>query len=148
MKRTLHLKTAAAVVLLAVGLIAAGLGRAAEDPGQSDETKSYQQAYTLILAEKWGEAKAALNVFLRQYPKSSWADDARYWLCYSREQNDENRVEIDVPHPVEDRRVILGKIQGKVWAGVYTLRGDSIRIISVRRARSKEVRLYEEKTVR
>ncbi len=83
-----------AVLILAAGILASGFVRAADEPGQTDETMTYRQAYNLVLAEKWGEAKASLNGFLQKYPKSSWADDARYWLCYSREQNDENREEV------------------------------------------------------
>ncbi|MXY83978.1 MAG: BrnT family toxin, partial [Gemmatimonadetes bacterium] len=35
------------------------------------------------------------------------------------------------------------RIADKHWSGVITYRGDAIRIISVRRARREEVRLYE-----
>jgi uncharacterized protein len=56
---------------------------------------------------------------------------------------DENRVEIQAPHPVEDRSIIIGKLHNKLWTGIYTLRSDAIRIISVRRARTKEAALYE-----
>ncbi len=34
--------------------------------------------------------------------------------------------------------------EGKVWTAVYTLRGLRIRLISVRRAREKEVEGYEQ----
>jgi uncharacterized DUF497 family protein len=47
---------------------------------------------------------------------------------------DENRIEIQAPHPIENRRIIIGKLQGKLWTAVYTIRGDAIRIISVRRS--------------
>jgi uncharacterized DUF497 family protein len=56
---------------------------------------------------------------------------------------DENRVEIQASHPVEDRCIIIGKLQNKLWTGVYTVRGDTVRIISVRCARKKETTLYE-----
>jgi len=56
---------------------------------------------------------------------------------------DENRVEIHAPHPVEDRSIILGKHHSRLWAAVYTVRDDAIRIISARRARKKETELYE-----
>jgi len=60
---------------------------------------------------------------------------------------DVNRVEIESPYPVEDRTVVIGKINKKLWAAVVTQRGDSIRIISARRARKKEAQLYgHEKT--
>jgi len=60
---------------------------------------------------------------------------------------DEYRIEIYAPHPIEDRRIIIAKYQSKVWAAIYTIRDDTIRIISVRRSRKREVNLYEkEKT--
>ena len=61
---------------------------------------------------------------------------------------DENHVEIQAPHPVEDRCIIIGKLHNKLWTGIYTLRGDAIRIISVRCARKKEVTLYEKEESR
>lgn len=61
---------------------------------------------------------------------------------------DENRIEIEAPYPVEERRILIALLHGKLWTAVYTIRGKStIRIISVRRSREKEVALYEkEKT--
>jgi uncharacterized DUF497 family protein len=60
---------------------------------------------------------------------------------------DEDRVEIYAPHPIEDRTIIIAKYHNKMWAAIYTIRNDTIRIISVRRARKREVNLYEkEKT--
>jgi uncharacterized protein len=56
---------------------------------------------------------------------------------------DENRLEIQASHPLEDRSIIIGKLHNKLWTGIYSLRGDAIRIISVRRARKKEATLYE-----
>jgi hypothetical protein len=56
---------------------------------------------------------------------------------------DENRIEIWAPHPVENRGIMIGKHQEKLWTAIFTVRGDVIRIISVRRARKKEVKLYE-----
>ena len=58
---------------------------------------------------------------------------------------DENRVEIHAPHPLEDRAILIAKHIDKIWTAIYTLRRDAIRIISVRRAREREVDLYEEK---
>ncbi len=46
----------------------------------------------------------------------------------------------------EKRWALIAKIQGKTWTAIYTVRDESVRLISVRRARTKEVRLYEEKT--
>jgi len=57
--------------------------------------------------------------------------------------HDEHLIEIQAPHPVENRSIIIGLIQGKLWTAIYTMRDDAIRIISVRRSRKKEVELYE-----
>ena len=57
---------------------------------------------------------------------------------------DENRIEIHAPYPVEDRSILIARYHEKIWAAVFTLRGEAIRIISVRRARKREVKLYEE----
>jgi uncharacterized DUF497 family protein len=57
--------------------------------------------------------------------------------------NDPNRVEIQGPYPLEERRVLIGRIGKKLWTAIFTLRRNEVRIISVRRARSKEIQLYE-----
>ncbi|GAB4406104.1 MAG: BrnT family toxin [Thermodesulfovibrionales bacterium] len=60
---------------------------------------------------------------------------------------DENRVEIEAPHPVEKRSIIIAELHGKLWTAAYTMRSDAVRIISVRRSREKEAELYgKEKT--
>jgi hypothetical protein len=56
---------------------------------------------------------------------------------------DEQRVEIEAPYPIENRYIIIGKLNGKLWAAIFTYRQKKIRIISVRRARKKERELYE-----
>ena len=62
---------------------------------------------------------------------------------------DEKRVEIDTPHPVEERRILIAHLHGKLWTAVYTIRDQSsIRLISVRRSREKEVTLYEKERIR
>ena len=56
---------------------------------------------------------------------------------------DEDRIEIWAPHPVENRGIVIGKHQNKLWTAIFTMRGNAIRIISVRRAGKKEAKLYE-----
>lgn len=56
---------------------------------------------------------------------------------------DENRVEIHAPYPIENRGIIIGKFHNTLWTAICTMRGDAIRIISVRRSRKKEVELYD-----
>ena len=43
----------------------------------------------------------------------------------------------------ELRWAAIGTIEGKHWVVVYTLREEVVRLISVRRARSREIEAYE-----
>ncbi|MDP3955252.1 MAG: BrnT family toxin [bacterium] len=78
------------------------------------------------------------------------ANKGKHGIDFERAKNiwlDENRVEICAPHPVEDRSIIIGEVYNKLWTAIYTMREDTVRIISVRRAREKEARLYEKEKV-
>lgn len=44
---------------------------------------------------------------------------------------------------VESRWIAIGCIDQKHWSAIFTYRGERIRIISVRRSRTKEIALYE-----
>lgn len=57
--------------------------------------------------------------------------------------SDELLVEIYAPHPVENRGIVIGQLHGKLWTAIYTMRGNAVRIISVRRSKKKEMELYE-----
>ena len=52
---------------------------------------------------------------------------------------------LEVPAKTEDepRYLEIGLMDGKHWSAVITYRGTNIRLISVRRARTEEVALYE-----
>ena len=43
----------------------------------------------------------------------------------------------------EDRLLVLGQINSKNYTAIITYREENIRIISVRRSREKEIKLYE-----
>ncbi|MFW6296595.1 MAG: BrnT family toxin [Halothece sp.] len=60
----------------------------------------------------------------------------RLWL-------DSYRIEVEAKSTTENRSLVIGKIDGKHWSAIITYRRKSIRIISVRRSREKEVELYE-----
>ena len=45
----------------------------------------------------------------------------------------------------EERFALLGIADGKLWMAFYTRRAERIRLISVRRARANERKLYESK---
>ena len=57
--------------------------------------------------------------------------------------SDPDYLEIPAKSDDEVRLAIIGKVNGKIWSGFFTYRGDAVRIISVRRARREEVLLYE-----
>jgi len=56
---------------------------------------------------------------------------------------DPSLVEIRVKSEDEPRFLVIASINNKYWSAVITYRGSTIRIISVRRSRKKEVKLYE-----
>ena len=56
---------------------------------------------------------------------------------------DENLLVIPARTEDEPRSVVIGKIGDKHWSAVITPRGGRIRIVSVRRSRKEEVKLYE-----
>ena len=57
--------------------------------------------------------------------------------------DDDYMLEIPAKTLDEPRYLVIGKMQGRYWSAIVTYRGDTVRIISVRRARQEEVKLYE-----
>jgi len=53
-------------------------------------------------------------------------------------------VEIEAKTVDEPRFMIIGKLNGKFYSCVYTLRNDVIRLISARRSRKTEEEIYYE----
>ena len=56
---------------------------------------------------------------------------------------------VEVPARTEDepRWLLIGKIDQKHWSAVVTWRGENVRLISVRRSRDEEVRIYESQDI-
>ena len=52
---------------------------------------------------------------------------------------------LEIPAKTEDepRYLVVGLIDRKHWSAVITYRGANVRLISMRRARTEEVALYE-----
>ena len=57
---------------------------------------------------------------------------------------DPDRIEIPLPFAVEPRVAVIGRIGSKLWTAIVTHRGGHIRLISVRRARPNEEKIYEQ----
>ena len=56
---------------------------------------------------------------------------------------DEDLLRIAARTGGEQRFVVIGRIGGKHWSAVITYREETIRLISVRRSRPREVQAYE-----
>lgn len=57
--------------------------------------------------------------------------------------NDPDLIEIQATSDSEARVLLVGSIKEKHWSAVINYRENKIRIISVRRSRNSEVKLYE-----
>ena len=79
-------------------------------------------------------------------PEKSRTNKEKHGIDFTEAQclwNDADRAEIDAKPGNEPRALVIGKINEKHWTAVITLRADKTRIISVRRSRKEEVRIYE-----
>jgi len=57
---------------------------------------------------------------------------------------DSNALQIQAKSDTEERYALIGTIEERLWVAFYTYRKDTIRIISTRRARENEKRIYDE----
>lgn len=81
-------------------------------------------------------------------PHKSEANKAKHGIDFEDAKafwRDENAVTIRVLVEPEAPFARIAKLGSKAWTTIFTMRGDSVRIISSRRARRGEVRLYEER---
>jgi hypothetical protein len=85
---------------------------------------------------EWDAAKAAANL----------ADHGVPFEFAVRVFDDPARVEFDVSRTRdgEARRKCVGRIAGKLYVVVFTMRGANCRIISARRANRAEERRYDD----
>jgi uncharacterized protein len=60
---------------------------------------------------------------------------------------DPSLLEIPARTSDEARWLLVGKIGEKHWSAVITRREENIRLISVRRSRDEEVRVYESEDI-
>lgn len=79
-------------------------------------------------------------------PEKSIANNEKHGIDFAQAQtiwDDADYIEIPLNTSAEARFMVIGMIHGKVWSGIVTYRGESIRIISVRRSRKEEITIYE-----
>lgn len=78
-------------------------------------------------------------------PAKSEANQAKHGIDFESAQalwRDPSRVTGPTRSPGEQRFMVVGLIDGKLWSAVITERDGATRIISVRRAREKEAAAY------
>ena len=78
--------------------------------------------------------------------RKSRANLQKHGIDFVRAQalwRDPELLEIPARTVDEPRFLVIGRIEGRHWSAVVTHRGGCIRLISVRRSRVEEVRLYE-----
>lgn len=80
-------------------------------------------------------------------PVKSATNDAKHGINFHRAEelwSDLDALVIPARSEIEKRRMLIARLGGKLWAAIFMERGDSIRIISVRRARENEEAIYEQ----
>lgn len=76
--------------------------------------------------------KSACN---KQKHGSDFVEAQTLWL-------DSNRFKAPAQNTGEERFLMIGLFRDRLWCAVFTMRSKTIRIISVRRAREREVEEY------
>lgn len=80
-------------------------------------------------------------------PMKSTMNLAKHGIDFVEAQSlweDEDRLEIPARTEDEPRSVLIAMLGQKLWSAFFTYRSGRIRLISVRRARQEERRLYDE----
>lgn len=85
---------------------------------------------------EWDTGKAAQNIAKHGVP---FEYATRVFLDPHRLDGEDKRHEYN-----EERRLILGMIDGRLFVVAYTLRGEVIRLISARKANERERRQYDQ----
>lgn len=79
-------------------------------------------------------------------PNKSESNKSKHGIDFIEAQSlwkDSERLQVPARTEGEARFMLIGKIKTKHWSAIFTPRGETIRIISVRRSREKEVEAYE-----
>ncbi len=79
-------------------------------------------------------------------PRKSESNKRKHGISFDEGQalwDDPEHLELPARTVGEQRYMLIGKIRGKHWSAVFTIRGEKMRMVSVRRARKEEVEAYE-----
>ena len=78
--------------------------------------------------------------------EKSRANKAKHGIDFEEAQalwDDADLLEIEARSSDEPRTLVIGRIGERHWSAIITLRGNKIRIISVRVSRREEREVYE-----
>jgi uncharacterized DUF497 family protein len=83
-------------------------------------------------------------------PEKSAENKRKHGIDFEEVQalwTDPSLVEVPARTTDEPRWLLIGKIDEKHWSAVITRRDENIRLISVRRSRDDEVKIYESQDI-
>lgn len=78
-------------------------------------------------------------------PDKSHANKQKHGIDFVEAQQlwtDPKRVEFVAQFRDEERHGVIALLHHRLWCGIYTMRDERIRVISVRRARNNEKDIY------
>jgi uncharacterized DUF497 family protein len=84
-------------------------------------------------------------------PEKSRLNKAKHGIDFEASKllwADKYALRLDARSDTEPRYMVIGRIDDVLWTAFITYRGEAARIISVRRARKQEAKIYEEAIVR
>jgi hypothetical protein len=79
------------------------------------------------------------------HPQKSELNQGKHGIDFSRARLlwiDGKRIVVPARSTTEPREAIIAEIDGTLCTGIYAMRGETIRIISVRRSRDEEKEGY------
>ena len=102
----------------------------------------------LIFTHQYSNLTLSAFVDFEFHPQKSEANKAKHGIDFEEAQalwNDPDAVEIKLNYPDEERHARIAKLfdeSTELWTAIFTFRSEKIRLISVRRARTKEKERY------
>lgn len=78
-------------------------------------------------------------------PKKSESNRLKHGIDFIQAQQlweDANRVVLEARTMDEKRYLLIAQFDERIWSAIYTIRNNSIRIISVRKSRENEKEIY------
>ena len=88
-----------------------------------------------------------MDVKFEYDPTKSEINQIKHGINFEEAQKlwqDSFLLRVPSKYEAEKRYLFIGKIEQNHWSAIATYRQQAIRIISVRRARKEEVKVYEE----